>query len=456
MHKFFVNRIMAISINLRKGLDINIRGAAPVSQPLPLMPARCAIVPDDYPGITPKVDVKEGDKVLAGTPLIHDKQFPDLRIVSPVAGTIEAVVRGERRKLERIVIVPDAENAEATVELPAKPTDATTAQRMLLDSGLWVQMRQRPYGIVPRPGTEPRDIFITSFDSAPLAADWEAFVSDKTEELTAAVELLKRLTSGNIYIGVRPGSKLTGVKGAEIVTVSGPHPAGNAGIQIANVKPVNKGDIVWTLDLPTLLRIGVLSLHSKLSSDIIVPLTGCEIKEPKYVLTKIGADMTTLIKDQIYGDGAHHRIISGNVLTGIPVGKEGYLRAPYTQVTVIAEGDDVSDFLGWASMSPQKMSVSRSFPGHFLKKAFCPDARILGGRRAMILSGVYDKVLPMDIMPEYLIKACIARDLDRMEQLGIYEIVPEDLALCEYVDPSKLELQKILGEALDYMYKELN
>ncbi len=449
--------VMAISINLRKGLDINIRGAATVSQPLTRMPARCAVIPDDYPGITPKVDVKEGDHVLAGTPLIHDKQFPDIRIVSPVAGTVEAVVRGERRKLERIVIVPDSKNPEEAAALPSAPSDRTTAQRLLLDSGLWAQMRQRPYGIVPRPGTAPRDIFVTTFDSAPLAPDWSAFAADKIAELNAGVSLLRHLTDGDVYVGVRPGSPLAAIEGAKIVTVNGPHPAGNAGIQIANVKPVNKGDIVWTLDLPTLLRIGMLVSHGKLCSDVVVPLTGCEVTEPKYVLTKIGADMATLMKGEINDDTIHHRVISGNVLTGIPVSPaDGFLHYPYTQVTVIAEGDDVADFLGWASLSPQKMSVSRSFPGHFLKKAFCPDARILGGRRAMIMSGVYDKVLPMDIMPEYLIKACIARDLDRMEQLGIYEIVPEDIALCEYVDPSKLELQKILSDALEYMFKELN
>jgi Na+-transporting NADH:ubiquinone oxidoreductase subunit A len=447
---------MAISINLRKGLDINIRGAATVSQPQSRVPARCAIIPDDYPGITPKVDVKEGDRVLVGTPLIHDKQFSDLRIVSPIAGTVEAVVRGERRKLERIVITPDTANIDATVALPSAPADRAAAQSFLLETGLWAQIRQRPYGIVPRPGVAPRDIFITTFDSAPLAPEFEAFAGNKLNELNAAVALLKLLTDGNVYVGVRPGSKFEAIKGAEIVTVSGPHPAGNVGVQIANVKPVNKGDVVWTLDLPTLLRIGE-AYSGKLSGNTIIAITGSEVTAPKYVLTKIGADIASLVKGETANNAAHLRVISGNVLTGAPVcPAEGFLHAPYTQVTVIAEGDDVADFLGWASLSPKKMSVSRSFPGHFLKKAFSPDARILGGKRAMIMSGVYDKVLPMDIMPEYLIKACIARDLDRMEQLGIYEILPEDIALCEYVDPSKLELQKILGDALDYMYKELN
>lgn len=448
---------MAKTINLRKGLDINLCGAAPASQPLSRKPSRCAVIPDDYPGITPKVDVKEGDRVLVGTALVHDKQYPDIRVVAPVAGTVEAVVRGERRKLERIVIAPDAANPDECVPLPKPAADRAAAQSLLLASGLWAQIRQRPYGIVPRPGVAPRDIFVTTFDSAPLAADWSLFAADKLAELSAGMALLRLLTDGSVYLGVRPGSPFAAIEGAEVVEFCGPHPAGNAGVQIANVKPVNKGETVWTLDLPTLLRIGLLARCGKLCYSTIVALTGSELAAPKYVETTAGADMATLLNGEVAADGAHRRTISGNVLTGLPTSAtEGFLRYPFTQVTVIPEGDDVADFIGWASLSPKKMSVSRSFPGHFLKKAFAPDARLLGGRRAMIMSGVYEKVLPMDIMAEYLIKACIARDLDRMEQLGIYEIVPEDVALCEYVDPSKLELQKILAEALDYMYKELN
>lgn len=449
--------IMAKLISLRKGLDINISGSAPVNPPVNVSPALCAVVPDDYKGIVPKIDVKEGDEVLVGTPLFHDKQFYDIKVVSPVAGTVKAVVRGERRKLERIVIEPSAE-ADKCVTLDTKAgTDPTMVQRLLLDSGLWAMMRQRPYGIVPRPGVVARDIFITAFDSAPLAPEFEAFIADKVQMLDDAIKFLKPLTSGNIYIGIRPGSKLEALKNAEVVAFEGPHPAGNAGVQIANIKPVNKGEQVWTLDLPTLLRIGTLLSTGKLNYDTIVAVTGCKVSAPKYINTKAGADMASILAGNLAGNkGEHIRIISGNVLTGIPVSAEGFLRYPYYQVTVIPEGDDCSEFMGWASLSTDKMSVNHSFPGHFLKRAFCPDARLHGGRRAMIMSGVYEKVLPMDIMPEYLIKACIARNLDRMEQLGIYEIVPEDIALCEYVDPSKLELQKILQDGIDYVYNELS
>lgn len=448
---------MVKTVHLKKGLDIELAGAATSATPDSVCPASCAIIPDDYTGITPKVDVKEGDQVAPGDVLFHDKNFPDIKVVSPVTGTVSAVVRGERRKLERIVITTGRDmTATVSYSVPKSITDPTEAQRLLLDSGLWAFMRQRPYGIVPHPGAIARDIFITGFDSAPLAPDYEMLLRDHIDEVNAAVKLLKLLTSGSIYLGMRQGSCLQGVEGVVPVEFYGPHPAGNVGVQICNVKPVNKGDIVWALDAVTVMRIGRLVLNHTLDFMATVAVTGCEVREPKYVTAPVGADVKSLLADNIYDDHVHHRIISGNVLTGHPVGDDGYLRYPYTQVTVIPEGDDRHEFLGWASLSPQKMSVNRSFPGHFVKRIFCPDARILGGRRAMIMSGLYEKMLPMDILPEYLVKAVIARDIDRMEQLGIYEVAPEDFALCEYVDPSKLELQKIVAEGLEYLRKELN
>lgn len=443
-------------VNIKKGLDISIRGNAVESAPIDVTPATCAIIPDDFPGITPKVDVKEGDEVVVGSTLFHDKAYPDVKVTSPVAGKVTAIVRGERRKLERIVITPGTSPSTSLDFEVNNIDDRTRASRLLLDSGLWAWMRQRPYDIVPNPGVTPRDIFITGFDSAPLAPDFEMMLDGKQKELGAAVALLKKLTDGDIYIGIHEGSCLEAIDGVETIIMNGPHPAGNVGVQICNVKPVNKGETVWTMDALTLLRIGKLATSGSLDMTVTAALTGCEVTEPHYINTIAGADMKSILKGAVNNDDIHHRVISGNVLTGIPVGEEGYLRFPYRQVTVIAEGDDFAEFMGWASLSPQKMSVNRSFPGHFFRHKFCPDARILGGRRAMIMSGVYEKVMPMDILPEYLIKAIIARDIDRMEQLGIYEVAPEDFALCEYVDPSKLELQKIVQEGLDYLRKELS
>ena len=241
-----------------------------------------------------------------------------------------------------------------------------------------------------------------------------------------------------------------------MVDVTGPHPSGNAGTVIAAIRPVNKGETVMCLDIHTLMRIGATALTGHVPCNTVVALTGSEIKNPKMISCLIGSEISSLLAGEIKDDNRHHRIISGNVLTGIAVPADGYLRFPYTQITVIPEGDDVDEFMGWATLSPGKMSLSPSFPGHFLRrKLFNPDARLQGGRRAMIMSGEYDKVMPMDILPEYLIKAILSRDIDRMEQLGIYEVAPEDFALAEYADTSKLELQKIVREGLDYMRKEL-
>ncbi len=245
------------------------------------------------------------------------------------------------------------------------------------------------------------------------------------------------------------------IAGAEMVTVEGPHPSGNVGVQIANIAPINKGDIVWTLDVVTLYKIGVVATKGIVDCSTIVAVTGSEVKEPALVKTVEGAQISSIIDGRLAKTDHHVRIISGNVLTGTAVDDNDYLRFPYRQITVIPEGDDVEEFMGWASMSPSKQSTSRTFPGHFLGRAFTPDARILGGRRAMIMSGEYDKVLPMDIMPEYLIKAILGRNIEEMEKLGIYEVIPEDLALCEYVDTSKIPVQQIVREGLDYMRKEL-
>lgn len=445
---------MASKVTLKKGLDIKLRGNAQYCAPREVRPAKCAITADDFRGIIPKVDVKDGDNVAIGTPLFHDKVHPEIIVVSPIAGTVEKVVRGERRKLERIVITPSESNE--CIKFDTKVDNRASAKGLLLASGLWAMLRQRPYDIIPAPDITPRDIFITAFDSAPLAPDFSALLMGNESRLNAGVKLLRLLTDGNIYIGTRYGNQFCNIEGASIVEFDGPHPSGNAGIQCANIAPVNKGETVWMLDAITLMRIGQLIETGILTTSTTLALTGSEVCNPHYITTTIGADIASLIKGNIEDNGRRHRIISGNVLTGTPVAIDDYLRYPYRHITVIPEGDDCDEFLGWASLSPSKMSTSRSFPGHFSKRLFSPDARLQGGRRAMILSGEYDKVLPMDILPEYLIKSIMARDIDRMEQLGIYEVAAEDFALCEYVDASKLELQKIVQDGLDYLRNELS
>lgn len=446
---------MRRTINLKKGLNMRLEGSLSGTEvTATVMPDRIAVVPDDFPGFLPKLDIKEGDTVGIGSPLMHDKNDTEVRLVSPAAGTVESVVRGPRRKIERVVI--KTSSAQDTSEPAAKPAMTEASVRSALkSSGLWAMMRRRPYDIIPQPADTPRDIFVTAMDTAPLALNLEEMTKGMEAYIAKGVEALKLLTKGAIYIGVAKGSEMPDIKGAEIVEFPMLHPAGNVGVQIANIAPVNKGETVWGLDIVTLAKIGQLMAEGTVDYAVEVAVTGSEVITPKVIKTIPGAPLASLVKDDVKEDGHHHRIISGNVLTGTPEGEEGYLRYPYRQVTVIPEGDDADEFMGWASLSPSKMSESRSFLGKLMGKRFSPDARLQGGRRAMIMSGIYDDYVPMDILPEYLIKAIIARDIDQMEALGIYEVAPEDFALAEYADPSKLELQRIVREGLDYMRSEV-
>lgn len=445
---------MSRKLTIRKGLEIKMAGGLtdlkPVEAP---QSASYAVIPDDFNGFVPKPAIKEGDRVEAGAPLLFDKRDSELKLVSPVAGTVSAIVRGERRKILRVVVTPD-NSAEAKAVFDTAAKDGAAVRRLLKNSGLWAMMRQRPYDIVPNPESTPRDIFVTAIDSAPLAASPAAYYGD-TGTLEAAVALLAKTTSGKIYIGRRADGGVADIKGAEMVDIDGPHPSGNVGVLIANTVPVNKGDTVWTLDLATLWRIGRLSLTGSADFTDYVALTGSEVEKPAVLRTVIGATIASLTEGRLAPAVHHQRIISGNVLTGVTVAADGYMHYPYRQITIIPEGDDVDEFMGWASLSPRKMSESRTFPGKFFGKLFRPDARLLGGRRAFIMSGEYDRYMPMDIMPEYLLKAIIGRDIEKMEKLGIYEVAPEDFALGEYADTSKIEAQKIVREGLDYLRKEL-
>ena len=444
------------SIKIKKGLDLRLVGGVDAVKPerRRFSPKRCAIVPDDFRGFIPKLEIKEGDLVKAGDPILRDKNHEAVKLTSPVSGKVESIVRGARRKIERIVIESDGKGDARKFDV--KTSDPDSIRALLAASGLWAKMRQRPYDIVPDDNATFRDIFVSGIDSAPLAADIAANIDN--EDARQGAKILTKITDGCVYIGLRENSSLdfSGINRVVTVGVTGPHPAGNVGVQIANVKPVNKDEIVLTLDITALAQIGKFFSTGEVPYSTVVALTGSEVKNPKLIETVECAELSPILEGEL-SDTAHKRIISGNVLTGTKVEADGYLRFPYRQITVIPEGDDVADFLGWASLSLKKMSVSRSFPGHFLfKKRFAPDARILGGKRAMIMSGEYERVFPMDILPEYLLKAIISRNIEQMEQLGIYEVAPEDFALAEYVDSSKLELQKIVEEGLEYLRKELD
>lgn len=449
----------SINLKIKKGYDLPIIRASEDTSTSPdtCLPKFIAIYPDDFEGFSPKVDVKPGKKIKGGDPLLHHKDDENIKLVSPVGGTVTEVVRGERRHIIRVVVQADYSAPKRTFEIPSVKSGEQSIKRLLSESGLLVMIRRRPYDIIPSENDKPRDIFVTAFDSAPLAAT-RVWNEDDKKALKAGAEYLSCLTSGKIYLSHRENTDYSFLN--EFITdviVAGPHPAGLPGVQAANIAPVSKGECVWTLTAETMWRIGRLVLTGTVESSAQVRITGSEVIKSSTVKTVIGAAVKDLLKGLVTsGDYTNIRVISGNVLSGKkinPIG--GFLRYPYSQVTVIPEITVKDEFLGWASLSPAKMSVNPSFPGKWFRKQFRMDARINGGRRAMIMSGQYDKVVPMDILTEYLVKAIISRDIENMEKLGIYEIAPEDVALAEVLDSSKLPLQQIVREGLDFLRKEL-
>jgi len=440
---------MAEIIRLKKGLDINMYGKADEHVSRDTKTRMYAVCPDDFPGYKWKLAVLAGDPVAVGTPLLYAKENEQLKLVSPVSGRVADVRRGERRKILAVIVEKDEQ-----VKAEAPDLTSGTLEDRLQRSGLWAMMRQRPYDIIPRAGVSPRDIFITAFDSAPLAK--MVIMPEHLPLLEEGIKALSTLTSGTVYLGVKFGSGISSAT-AEVIEFQGPHPAGNVGVQIANIKPVNKGETVWTLDARTVARIGALVTGNMIDTEAEVVLCGEVVDNPHVVVTNIGAKMETLLEGMLKKH-EDFRVISGNVLTGIKEDPDtGFLRWPYRQVSVIDEGENADEFMGWASINPKRYSVSRAFPAFLrgLSKPFHFDSRLKGGHRAMIVSGEYDKVFPMDIYPEYLLRAIMAGDIDKMEQLGIYEVAPEDFALPEFVDTSKQPLQQIVRDGLDKLRQEL-
>lgn len=440
-------------IKIKKGLDINLFGCAEERKPGAVIPGIVAIIPDDFCGLTPKLLKREGEPVVAGEPVFCDKTQTEIVVTAPISGTIKKIVRGERRKILNIQIQADT-NAPESVKFTGE--ELLDEKSALLKSGLWAMFRQRPYGIVPSPRIAPRDIYVSTFDSAPLAPHHSLLVEDNRQEFTKGIEILSKLTQGNVRIGCRKDFVIE-TPSSETYTYEGPHPAGNTGTQIAATAPINKGEVVWTIEPETVVRIGQLFTTSKPNYKCLVSVTGELAENPCIIETIIGAPIANLIETK-NAKGVTPRIISGNVLTGHRAESDGFLRYPYRQITIIPEVANNCEMLGWASLSTKKYSVSHTFFSWLASKSrkYHFDAKINGGERAIIMSGEYDKVFPMDIYAEYLIKAIIARDIDKMEQLGIYEVVPEDFALCEFIDTSKLELQKIVREGLYYLRKEMN
>ena len=445
---------MANVIKLRKGLNINLKGKASAKRKAVKADGDFALVPEDFPGMTPKVVVREGDKVKAGDPLFVDKKANDVRFASPVSGTVTEVLRGDRRKLLCVKVKPDDKQEYQNFGVKDPGTlDGQSVLQQLLQAGLFGYIDQLPYAVSTNPSVQPKAIFVSALRDKPLACDFEYEVKGQEQDFQTGITALSKIAK--TYLGVGSGSILRTMNDAEVNIFKGKCPAGNVGVQVNNIDPVNKGEVVWTIGDPTVvLFIGRLFNTGKVDLRRRVALCGSEVTNPAYVDMLVGEELSTLLSNS-YDASKSVRIINGNVLTGKPTTKDGFLGAHTSEITVIPEGNDADEMLGWILPRFKQFSVNRSYFSWLCgKKDYALDARVTGGERHMIMSGEYDKVLPMDIYGEYLIKAIIAGDIDRQEQLGIYEVSPEDFALAEFVDSSKLELQRIVREGLNILRKE--
>ena len=450
---------MSKVITLRKGLDINLQGKPQASVSDAPQAALYGVSPLDFEGVTPKLLVKAGERVKAGTPLFFDKNDQRVLFTSPVSGCVAEIVRGEKRKVLAVTVTPDAERQYEDFG-PADPTASSREEivEKLLRSGLWPMIVQRPYGIIADPSDEPRAIFVSAFDSAPLAPDYNFALREERSNLQTGIEVLRKLTAGKVHLSVRAGAEgdMPSLGGVELHTFRGKHPAGNVGVQIHHIAPVNKGEKVWTVNIQDLAIIGRLFNTGHADMTRTIAVTGSEVEKPAYVRTIAGARVDSIlggnVKAQKEGDSV--RIISGNVLTGTKTAMDGFLGYYANQLTAIPEGDKY-ELLGWAMPRLGKFSVSRAYFSWLCpKKAYRLDTNMNGGERPFVVTGLYEKYLPMDIYPMYLLKACLAGDIDKMENLGIYEVVEEDFALCEVVDPSKIDIQQIIRDGINLMIRE--
>ena len=440
---------MANVIKLRKGLDVNLTGKASLETMLMKVSGQYALVPDDFYGMKPKVVVKEGDTVKVGDALFVDKNHPEVKFVSPVSGTVALVERGERRKVMSVRVDADGKQDSATFT-------EKDPLKLLLESGLFGFFRMRPYDVVANPEDKPKAIFVSAFNSMPLAADFEYVLKGQEKEFQAGLSLLAKIAKVNLGVSAKQTAPaLTAAKDCTVTVFDGPAPAGNVGVQINHVDPINKGEVVWTLGAEEVIFVGRLALTGKVDLTRTIAVAGSEVKAPKYVKALVGAPLAAILAGQT-DEQKSLRIINGNPMVGVKTSKDGFLAAHATEVTVIPEGDDVYEMLGWIAPRFKEFSTSRSYFSWLRPKKteYTLDARVKGGERHMIMSGEYDRVFPMDIYAGYLVKAIITGDIDRQEALGIYEVAPEDFAIAEFVDSSKLELQRIVREGLDILRKE--
>ena len=448
---------MTEQIRLRKGLDIKLKGRAK-KQTMPLESSKLyAIVPDDFVGVTPKMAVKAGDHVKAGETLFVNKISEEVRFASPVSGTVKSIERGDRRKILYVSVEADGEQTFADFGAKDIQTlDGEGVKKALLEAGLFGYINQLPYAVSTTPDTEPKAIFVSALRDKPLQGDFEYELEGEEQAFQTGLTALSKIAKVYLSIGVQQNSKaLTEVKNVELTVFDGPCPAGNVGVQVNHLSPVNKGEVVWTVDPTAVIFFGRLFQTGKVDLTRVVAVAGSKVKEPAYVKALVGTPIKDIVAGRLTAT-EHVRILNGNPLTGTIAGDNAFLGAHTSEVVAMPEGDDVDEMAGWIMPRFNQFSTSRSYFSWLFgkKKEYDLDARIKGGKRNIIMSGEYDSVLPMDIYGEYLIKAIITGNIDKQEQLGIYEVSPEDFALAEFVDSSKQPLQQIVRNGLNTLRKE--
>lgn len=448
---------MTEQIRLRKGLDIKLKGRAK-KQTMPLESSKLyAIVPDDFVGVTPKMAVKAGDHVKAGETLFVNKNSEEVRFASPVSGTVKSIERGDRRKILYVSVEADDEQMFADFGTKDIQTlDGEGVKKALLEAGLFGYINQLPYAVSTTPDTEPKAIFVSALRDKPLQGDFEYELEGQEQAFQTGLTALSKIAKVYLSIGAQQGSKaLTEAKNVELTVFDGPCPAGNVGVQVNHLLPVNKGEVVWTVDPTAVIFFGRLFQTGKVDLTRVVAVAGSKVKEPAYVKALVGTPIKDIVAGRLTAT-EHVRILNGNPLTGTIAGDNAFLGAHTSEVVAMPEGDDVDEMAGWIMPRFNQFSTSRSYFSWLFgkKKEYDLDARIKGGKRNIIMSGEYDSVLPMDIYGEYLIKAIITGNIDKQEQLGIYEVSPEDFALAEFVDSSKQPLQQIVRNGLNMLRKE--
>lgn len=450
---------MSKTIRLKQGFDINLAGKAEKQTGDASMPSTFAVKPTDFVHVSrPKLKVEVGDNVKAGDPVFYDNLTPEVMYTAPVSGEIVEIIRGPKRRLEEIKILADKEvSFKAFKKYTASDIiniSKEDAKLLLCESGVWPNIVQRPFAVVANPADTPKAIYISGFDSAPLAAEYSYMLKGEEQTFQAGIDILKKFISGNIHLTVSTDREVVPMfehaKNVQLHKISGKHPAGNVGVQIHHLNPINKGDIVWTISPYGVIQIGKLFLEGKYDASKTIAVCGSEVSSPKYYKTYIGACAQPFLDGNLTSDNV--RCISGNPLTGEKVGKEGYLGFYHNQFTVVPEGD-YHEFMGWIAPSTSKLSFHRAIGlMSFMngnKKEYVVNTNLNGEHRAFVQTGIFEKVVPMDILPTYLLKAIIANDIEEMEALGIYEVAEEDLALCEFIDVSKNPIQELIREGIE-------